>query len=75
MGLNFKVETVKGKMFTVFLITSLVASGFIVEANHRASVLQDRLTQQEEAFSKLADEFWDYREALGDAPAPVPSAE
>lgn len=68
MSLNFKVETVKGKMLTVFLITSLVAAFFIVEANNRAAVLQDRLTQQEEAFSQLSEEFWDYREAAGDLP-------
>lgn len=76
MRLNFRVESVKGKMFTVFLVTAVVGAGFVVEANHRASVLQDRLTQQEEAFMKLADEFWEYREAAGDTPVEMsPAAE
>jgi hypothetical protein len=64
MALNFKVETVKGKIFTTFLITALVGTGLIIEANMRATVLQDRLNQQEQLFMDLANEYHAYMESV-----------
>jgi hypothetical protein len=65
--LNFRPETTKGKVFTAILITALIGGGFLFEANSRANGLQDRLTQQETAFMKLADEFQTYKKANPEA--------
>ena len=70
--LNFKPETTKGKVFTAILITALIAAGFIFEANSRATGLQERLTQHESAFIKLADEFQAYKKANPESPVPEP---
>jgi len=68
MALNFAVETVKGKIFTAVLLTALVGSGFVVEANMRAANLQDRLNQQEQAFMDLAEEFQEYKKVNPEIP-------